>query len=445
MSYISSRLGGAIAAVTLTLTGLLTGTTFLFTGAGTLYGTTTAANITVTSTLSVAAGGVLNIADGADTQVLFLDASENVSSTSRVKINGNAGSVTSTRVDATTFYTNGTGAGQAFQSDGTADGYFQCAANCLLGPSTAHSLVLVTSNVSRWTIDSAGTITPSLTDGTLNIGAATARAGTIFGVSVSTTNATTTYAYARGDATRPAFAIVDPSNGGVNNGIGMSSTAYLNFITAGNIEMQAGPVNYSNSNFSAYVDNSFDLGQTLTSFRFRHLYLAGNAFSSTLNASTTAGSALDVLTTSGTLKFAQIAAAATGLQPLCVATGGGIVGYGAAGICPVSAFDVKENIKPISYGLDELLRTGFYDFTFKDKLNDGRTHSGPIADVMFDSIQSTMPNLVLRNKEGKVIGYDTNSMFGVLGQSIKELNAKVEAQQREIVELEARLKKLESK
>ena len=55
------------------------------------------------------------------------------------------------------------------------------------------------------------------------------------------------------------------------------------------------------------------------------------------------------------------------------------------------------------------------------------------------------PLIVLRDKDGKVIGYDTNSMFGVLGQSIKELNAKVEAQQREIVELEVRLKKLESK
>ena len=393
---------------------------------------------TVPATTLTMSGGVAN-------GVLFLDSNKAASSTSRIQANGNVGNVTSTA-----FVSNSTGyaVNNGFQMrNGSviggvlADTTYLYVGTLSGGGNTIRTTIGGTSQLD---ITTAGLI-PSLTDGTKDIGSQTARFGTLFAVSASTTNATTTYAYARGDTVRPAFAIVDPSNGGVNNGIGMSASTYINMITAGNIEAQFGPVNYSNSNFSAYVDNTFDIGQTLTGFRFRHLYLAGNAFSSTLNASTTAGSALDVLTTSGTVKFAGIAAAATGLQPLCVATGGGAVGYGAAGICPVSAFDVKENIKPISYGLDELLRTGFYDFTFKGDLNDGRTHSGPIADVLLNSIQSTMPNLVLRNKESKVIGYDTNSMFGVLGQSIKELNAKVESQQREIVELEARLTKLESK
>ena len=142
------------------------------------------------------------------------------------------------------------------------------------------------------------------------------------------------------------------------------------------------------------------------------------------------------VTSTGGIEIRTLTAAGAGTtNPLCLDSTG--VGYiGAAQICPLSSLASKANIRPISYGLDELLKTNFYDFELKQ--NDGRTHSGVVADYL----SKTMPNLVMY-EDGKVNGYDVFSMVGVLGQSIKDLNAKVESQQRKIDSLESRLLKLE--
>ncbi|MFA6006898.1 MAG: tail fiber domain-containing protein [Candidatus Paceibacterota bacterium] len=147
--------------------------------------------------------------------------------------------------------------------------------------------------------------------------------------------------------------------------------------------------------------------------------------------------AANVTTTVG-VQFSNLSAAGAGTtNPLCLDSTG--VGYiGASQICPLSSLASKTNLRPISYGLDELLKTNFYDFELRQ--DDGRTHSGIVADYL----QKTMPNLVM-HEDGKVNGYDVFSMVGVLGQSIKDLNAKVESQQKKIDSLEARLLKLEKR
>ena len=243
------------------------------------------------------------------------------------------------------------------------------------GGATVRTTINGTSQIDLTT---AGLI-PSLTDGTKNIGSQTARFGTGFFVNVSSTNATTTYAYAYGDTSRPAFAIVDPSTGSVNNGMGMSSSNYLNMLTAGNLEFQIGPVNYSNSNLSAYTDNSHDIGQSASSFRFRHAYFAGNVYGSTLNASTTAGSALDALSTSGTVKMFGLAALAATGDFVCEnnTTVGAI--QVQAGNCTVSSAFFKKHIESLSnvemMALVRKLRAVEYD-----QKADGRHEKGFIAE-----------------------------------------------------------------
>lgn len=121
-------------------------------------------------------------------------------------------------------------------------------------------------------------------------------------------------------------------------------------------------------------------------------------------------------------------AAGTGLNPFCSGTGGQVT-VGSAGVCPVSALDMKNNVRPIKYGLDEILKTDFYDFELKN--DPDRERSGVVADWS----DKVMPEYTIRDKDGKIIGVDTNSIVAVQGQAIKELSAKLEAQQKEIHEL----------
>ena len=168
--------------------------------------------------------------------------------------------------------------------------------------------------------------------------------------------------------------------------------------------------------------NLLDLGTSVSSVR--NIYASGTVI--TVNVTTTLFSATGLP-----------AAVAGATNPLCLdASGNGSIG--ASQICPLSSLASKTHLRPISYGLDELLKTNFYDFELKQ--DDGRTHSGVVADYL----SKTMPNLVMY-EDGKVNGYDVFSMVGVLGQSIKDLNAKVEGQQRKIDSLESRLLKLERK
>ena len=159
---------------------------------------------------------------------------------------------------------------------------------------------------------------------------------------------------------------------------------------------------------------------------------------SDLNSAYTIGSAtkrfftgyFGTVSTTNLIVSTTTVATAGATNPLCVDVNG-LTYIGASQICPLSSLDSKKSLEHIKYGLAEVLGTDFY--SFKLKVDDGRTHSGPVADYL----EKTMPDLV-EYRDGKVNGYDAISMIGVLGQSVKDLNAKNEA-------LEARLTKLESR
>lgn len=152
---------------------------------------------------------------------------------------------------------------------------------------------------------------------------------------------------------------------------------------------------------------------TILSVTSTNIAVTGTLMVTGSNTSTFAGPV-----SSTRLTISNAPAAGTGLNPLCYDTGsGGGVTIGSAGVCPVSALAVKENIKKISYGLSEVIALDYYDYTFKGGLNDGRTHSGVVADWA----EKTMPNLVLYNEKGEVNGWDQFSFSASLGQAIKEL------------------------
>ncbi len=144
--------------------------------------------------------------------------------------------------------------------------------------------------------------------------------------------------------------------------------------------------------------------------------------------------------TATTFAITSRPAAGTGLNPACFDANGNVT-EGAAGVCPVSALAVKENLEDISYGLTELRRIGLYDYTFKGELYDGRTHSGVVADWAGE----VMPNLVLKNEKGEVIGWDQFSFSAVLAKSIQELATKNDEQDGRLDALEAENLKLQQK
>lgn len=155
----------------------------------------------------------------------------------------------------------------------------------------------------------------------------------------------------------------------------------------------------------------------------------------TLSASSTLGSGtatttIKSLVANGGVVVSNLGAAPAGSNPICL--DGAFNAYiGSSSICPLSTLDNKENLKPISYGLKEILKTEFYDFQLKNS-KDGRIHSGPIADYT----NEYMPNLT-EWRNGEKNGFDYLSMVGVEGQAIKDLHAIVVEQQKQINELKA--------
>lgn len=113
------------------------------------------------------------------------------------------------------------------------------------------------------------------------------------------------------------------------------------------------------------------------------------------------------------------AAAAGTTNPLCIDANG--VGYiGASQICPLSALSAKKDLKPISYGLKELMQIKFFDFKTKSGL-DTRIHSGPIADYT----NEVMPNLT-EWLDGKINGFDYLSFIGVVGRAVQEVERQIQ-------------------
>lgn len=179
------------------------------------------------------------------------------------------------------------------------------------------------------------------------------------------------------------------------------------------------------------ANNVVDLGSTTGSVR--NIYASGTA--ALFNVTSTA-------VTTSFMYITSAPAAGTGLNPFCSGTGGQVT-VGTAGVCPVSALDMKNNVRPIKYGLDEIMQTSFYDFELKN--DPTRTRSGVVADWS-DKI---MPEYTIHNEDGKIIGVDTNSIVSVIGHALQQLIAKVTGlehrlnqQQREIDDLKAQIQLL---
>ncbi|MDD5726348.1 MAG: hypothetical protein PHC53_02955 [Patescibacteria group bacterium] len=153
-----------------------------------------------------------------------------------------------------------------------------------------------------------------------------------------------------------------------------------------------------------------------------NLYRSGANVLATDDGMTIAGGA-----TTTQLGITNLPTAAAALEPLCVSATG-VVGHGTGGVCPVSALSVKTILGASSYGLEQILDTNFYDYTFKDGRENNRVNVGPVADYL----KSSMPSLVLYDTDGNILGYDYVSMIAVEGQAIKDLNDKIKDAQTQI-------------
>ncbi len=208
-----------------------------------------------------------------------------------------------------------------------------------------------------------------------------------------------------GSASAPSMSFGDPDSGIYSGGADAISIG-----TGGGIKLLIQSPIYTYTSFVPGSNNAHTLGTF--QYNFSNVHASGTAYLKNISSTNV---------TSSKMGASALPAAAAGLQPVCVdATG--MFGYGAAGICPVSSIKLKNILGKSSYGLKEILRTNFYDYTFKDGRENGRVNIGPVAEYM----TKTMPNLVLRDGKGSVIGYDTNSMIAVLGQAIKDMQVEID-------------------
>jgi hypothetical protein len=84
-----------------------------------------------------------------------------------------------------------------------------------------------------------------------------------------------------------------------------------------------------------------------------------------------------------------------------------------------SDFNLKENIAPINYGLDEILKLNPVTFDWKnDKINQGKQY-GFIA----QEVQKIMPDLV---KQGEYLGLDKEAIFTTLVKAIQQLKQEID-------------------
>ena len=318
------------------------------------------ATISVATLLTIASGANLNFAGGVGNAALFLDGSKNATSSGRILMDGNDGTVTSTR-----FHANGTALtdGYNIRITGLQGTYGTDGTNLALGTQTGDSIRFYTSNVSRWDINSSGNIVPSLTDGTLNIGAAASRVGTGFFTNVSST----LFSGPAGSAGAPTYTF----SADTDTGLFQSSVAALDVAVNGTryakFAASAITLGGNTTPIMPFADGNTDIGDVNT--RFDKIF--GNDLGSyatpfsTIHASTTAGSAHDVITTTGTVKMANLAAlAATGDFVCENNTTAGAIQVQAAN-CTVSSAYFKKHIESLSpsemMGLVRELRAVEYD------------------------------------------------------------------------------------
>ena len=89
--------------------------------------------------------------------------------------------------------------------------------------------------------------------------------------------------------------------------------------------------------------------------------------------------------------------------------------------------NLKENIAPINYGLDEILNLNPVTFNWKeDKINQGKQY-GFIA----QEVQGIMPDLV--KDTGDYLGLDKEAIFTVLVKAVQELKSEVDSLKKQII------------
>ena len=110
----------------------------------------------------------------------------------------------------------------------------------------------------------------------------------------------------------------------------------------------------------------------------------------------------------------------------------------AVQLVETSALKFKENIVPLGSTLDQVVKLRGVSFT---KKNTGEQQIGFIA----DEINEVYPQLVTKDKEGDVYGLSYQRMTAVLLESVKDLNAKIDAQNLFIMDLLKRIETLENK
>ena len=134
--------------------------------------------------------------------------------------------------------------------------------------------------------------------------------------------------------------------------------------------------------------------------------------------------------------FTGLTNAGGDVDAVCIIAATGEITDNAADTCLVSSIRFKENVKPLGSSLSKVLKLNPVSFEFKDDLKN-KVHLGLIA----EEVLKVEPRLVGFEKDGvtpRSVSYEETT--ALLIKAIQELNAKVDAQAKEIKMLKAKLK-----
>ena len=104
----------------------------------------------------------------------------------------------------------------------------------------------------------------------------------------------------------------------------------------------------------------------------------------------------------------------------------------------LSARRFKENIQPLTGSLDKVAQIKGVSY---NKIGEDKQEIGFIA----EQVKDIYPEFIEHDDTGQVIGIQYARMTAVLVEGIKELDAKVKAQELFIKDMISRIEKLESK
>lgn len=166
----------------------------------------------------------------------------------------------------------------------------------------------------------------------------------------------------------------------------------------------------------------------------------GNGLSSIANFGTTSNYALPFitnntekmrLTTSGTLLINTTTANDT--YKLYVSGDAYVTGV----LTHSSDSRLKKNILPLKYGLNSILDLAPVSYNWIDTSKSTKTQLGLIA----QDVKKVIPEVVVGDENKEKLGINYTELIPVLINAVKEQQAKIEAQQKEIDELKALIKK----